>query len=149
MPNFGKNTAIMFHGYNQKPNTKYHVHKFRVQSTGIGPGIQVTSTTKFTINRVLSKQFCLQLSPPQRFSFFTISLVHCFHEVPPWWALKEYFSNLGLQIVGKSISGIHSDFFATSFWLFLIFLGNLEFYRELGRRIHKILQVSKPKKEWG
>lgn len=93
--------------------------------------------------------FVYSCPPPQRFSFFIISLVHCFHEVPPWWALKEYFSNLGLQIVGKSISGIHSDFFATSFWLFLIFLGNFEFYRELARRIHKILQVSKPKKEWG
>ena len=86
---------------------------------------------------------------PQRFSFFTICLVHYFHEVPPWWALKEYFWNLGLHIAGKSISGTHSDFFATSFWLFLIFLGNLEFYRELARRIHKILQVSKSKKEWG
>ena len=115
MPNFGKNTAIMFHGYNQKPNTKYHVHKFRVQSTGIGPGIQVTSTTKFTINRVLSKQFCLQLSPPPpKIQFLYYFLGSLF----PWSAPMMGTKGIFFKFRSPDCWKIH---IWHSFWLFCYF----------------------------
>ena len=51
MQNFRKNVVIVFNEYPQKPTTKNHAHKFRAQSTGIGPNVQVTSTTNFAIKK--------------------------------------------------------------------------------------------------
>ena len=39
----------MFGGYPHKRKTKDRVHKSRAQSTGLGPDVQVTATTKLAI----------------------------------------------------------------------------------------------------
>ena len=81
---------------------------------------------------------------PQRFSFFTICLVHYLHEVPHGGYQSKTSWNLGLQFAGKCISKTLSDcrsLACTSFvcsdsnfsWNFRVFFGSFE--GKLTRRV--------------
>ena len=50
---FRREVVIVFDGYPQKPRTKEHAHKSRLQSTDIGPDAQVTAITKLAIKKDL------------------------------------------------------------------------------------------------